>query len=60
MKVQIDIVDKVKKGDLLIFDGRHFVPVSKDSILRNANEKIDKLEERVKSLEDDIKAIKGE
>ena len=60
MKVQVDIIDKVKKDDLLIYDGAHFVPVSKDSILRDANEKIGKLEDRIKSLEDEIKAIKGE
>ena len=74
MKVQIDVVDKVVAGDMLIFDGKHFVAINKDKLLRDVNnnimkledrivnlgEKVIKLENTIKDLEREIRILKGE
>lgn len=54
MKIQIEVVDKVNKDDLLIWDGKKFVPFNKEKIQRP----IRLLEHRIKMLTREIEVLK--
>ena len=60
MKIEIDIKNKPKKNDIAIFDGEKWQLVSLNKFLNEINNHIKIIEDRVSSLEEDIKLIKGE
>ena len=59
MKIQIDIEDKVKEGDILIYKGGRFIPISTDKFLRNINTNIERIDNRIFNLEEYVKKVEN-
>lgn len=60
MKIEIDIKQKPKKNDIAIFDGEKWQLISIDKYLNEIKDIVKGVKDRVSSLEEDIKLIKGE
>lgn len=60
MKLVLELKNKPKKGDVLVFDGKNFECVSSESFLRGLNSELRLLKNRVIILTDDVNGLKEE
>ena len=58
MKIVVDIKGKLKKDDIIIFDGESFKPIAKNEFLYQLSAQIKELCEDNKKLRDEIDAFK--
>lgn len=58
MKIVVDIKGKLKKNDILIYDGDNFIPANKDFILFDLQQEIARLKDYNDKLKNEINAFK--
>lgn len=58
MKIVVDIKGKLKKNDILIYDGDNFIPANKDFILFDLQQEIARLKNHNDKLRNEINAFK--
>lgn len=58
MKIVVDIKGELKKGDILIYDGNQFNPVSKKEFLFKTKKELDETKKQIELLKTDINTFK--